>query len=279
MNVPKFKPLKGDIKTDVLIIGGGIAGILTAYFLEKSGVPYVLAEKGSILCGNTRNTTAKITVQHGFIYDKLLKTKGLETAKAYYEANAAALSSFADLCRGIDCDYEEKENFVYTLDDTKAAERELRAIEKAGGSPAFHSKLTIPVKIAAAVSVPKQAQFNPLKFLYSISEGLNIRENTFVRELEGCTAVTDGGKINAKRIIAATHFPLLNKHGSYFIKLYQHRSYALALENAADVGGMYVDESDNRDVISQLSKVSYCRRRGSPHRKAGRMLERTRGLL
>ena len=51
------------------------------------------------------------------------------------------------------------------------------------------------------------------------------------------------GKISAKKIIVATHFPLLNKHGAYFLKLYQHRSYVIALKNAQEVDGMYVDES------------------------------------
>lgn len=60
----------------------------------------------------------------------------------------------------------------------------------------------------------------------------------------GSTAITDTGKITAKQVVCATHFPFLNKHGSYFLKLYQHRSYVLALQNAADVDGMYVDESD-----------------------------------
>lgn len=66
--LPEFPELNKDIKTDVLIIGGGIAGILTAYFLHKNGVKYALVEKGRICSGTTGNTTAKITYQHGLIY-------------------------------------------------------------------------------------------------------------------------------------------------------------------------------------------------------------------
>ena len=83
-----------------------------------------------------------------------------------------------------------------------------------------------------------------MKFAASICRGLKIYENTTVRELKGTAAVTDRGVIKAKKIIVATHFPFLNKHGSYFLKLYQHRSYVIALENAPDVGGMYVDEAE-----------------------------------
>lgn len=64
-----------------------------------------------------------------------------------------------------------------------------------------------------------------------------------MREMEGTTAVTDRARISAGKVIVTTHFPMINKHGSYFLKLYQHRSYVTALENAQNVDGMYVDES------------------------------------
>ena len=64
-----------------------------------------------------------------------------------------------------------------------------------------------------------------------------------MREMIGTTAVTDSAKIQADKVIVTTHFPFINKHGSYFLKLYQHRSYVIALENAQNVNGMFVDES------------------------------------
>ena len=67
----EFPALEGSAKTDVLIIGGGIAGILCAYFLKEKGMDYMLVEKNTICSGITKNTTAKITSQHGLIYDKL----------------------------------------------------------------------------------------------------------------------------------------------------------------------------------------------------------------
>ena len=60
MNLPRFDELKGDKKTDVLIIGGGICGLLCAYFLENTGVDYILVEGDRIAGGITENTTAKI---------------------------------------------------------------------------------------------------------------------------------------------------------------------------------------------------------------------------
>lgn len=240
----KFPTLERDIKTDVLIIGGGIAGILTAYFLDQNGVDYLLVEKDRICSNTTANTTAKITYQHSFIYGELLRTMGQDTAKAYLTANMAAFERYSVLCRDIDCDYVIKDNFVFTLDNPLKAEKECEALDRIGYKTSFLIDLPLTLKVKGAVRFADQAQFNPLKFLYSISKGLNIYENTRVGEMVGCTAITDKGKIKAERVIVATHFPFINKHGVYSLKLYQHRSYVIALENAQQVNGMYVDESD-----------------------------------
>jgi glycine/D-amino acid oxidase-like deaminating enzyme len=99
--------------------------------------------------------------------------------------------------------------------------------------------------VAGALITPHQAQFNPLQFVSAIARDLRIFEQTTVRELIGTTAITDKGRINANRVIVATHFPFLNKHGAYFLKMFQHRSYIIALSGARLPKGMYVDESDS----------------------------------
>lgn len=237
-----FPTLQSDMKTDVLIIGGGIAGILTAYFLQKNGVPYILVEKDRICGGTTGNTTAKITFQHGLIYHKMICSNGLEKAEICLRANRAAFEKYAELCRNVDCEYETKNNYVYSVYDRQKLEDEIRALSKIGYDALFIEDLPLPFHTAGAVCFENQAQFHPLKFLFSIARDLKIFEHTFVREMIGTTAVTDSGKIDADKVIVTTHFPFINKHGSYFLKLYQHRSYVIALENAQDVDGMYVDE-------------------------------------
>lgn len=241
-SLPNFPQLDKDIKTDVLIIGGGIAGILTAFFLHRNGVKYILAEKGRICSGTTRNTTAKITFQHGLIYQKIIKSYGEEAARKYLNANKSAFEKYAELCSDIKCNYEIKDNYVYSLNDRQKIENEISALYKIGCKAEYCEDLSIPIKTVGAVKVPEQAQFDPLKFISNIADGLNIYENTFVREMIGTSAVTDKCRIRADKVIAATHFPFINKHGSYFLKLYQHRSYVIALENAQNVEGMYVDE-------------------------------------
>ncbi len=238
-----FPALKGENKTDVLIIGGGIAGILTAYFLGQKGVDCILVEKNKICSGTTQNTTAKITFQHGLMYHKILKKYGVGVTEGYLKANKYAFEKYAELCSDIDCDYETKNNFVYSVSDRQKLENELSALEKIGFKAKLSDSLPLPIKTVGAVEFLDQAQFHPLKFLSEISKNLNIYENTFVKEMIGNTAVTNYGKIKAENVIVTTHFPFINKHGSYFIKMYQHRSYIIALEKAQDVDGMYVDES------------------------------------
>ncbi|HIY17660.1 MAG TPA: FAD-dependent oxidoreductase [Candidatus Intestinimonas stercorigallinarum] len=240
---PNFPAQDGDLSTDVLIIGGGMAGILCAYRLHCAGVPYVLAEAETICGGITKNTTAKLTSQHGLIYDKLISRFGIQRAKQYLAANQAALQAYRTLCRDMDCGFEEKAAYVYALDDRRKLQREVNALEKLGVPAEFTDELPLPFPVAGAVKFPNQAQFHPLKFVSGLAKGLRIYEHTRVRELIGTTAVTNHGRIRAKKVIVATHFPFLNKHGSYFLKLYQHRSYVIALQGAPDVDGMYVDAS------------------------------------
>lgn len=240
----RFPKLRGEIKTDVLIIGGGMAGLLTAYFLQKAGVDCVIAEADRVCSGVTRNTTAKITAQHGLIYKKLLSSMGRERAGLYYQANTAAIEDYAALCANIDCDFQRKDAYTYSLNDLRALEREMSALEAIGAAADFADKLPLPIETAGAVCFRNQAQFEPMKFAAGISRELRIYEMTRVIEMRDGAALTNGGRIKAAYFVVCTHFPFMNKYGGYFLKLYQQRAYVLALKNAQDVGGMYIDAKE-----------------------------------
>ncbi len=239
-----FSALKEKQTTDVLIIGGGIAGILCAYKLKTVGVDCMLVEAADICGGITKNTTAKITLAHGLIYDKMIKRFGENKARLYAEAQINAIKEYSRLCQSIDCDYETRDSYVYSLKDNGKTEKEITALNRLGINAEFSDASELPFTVKGAVRVKNQAQFNPLKFLYAIAKNLPVYEHTKVLELMPHRAVTNHGEIAYKKLIVATHFPILNKHGFYFLKLYQHRSYVIAVKGAANVNGMYVDDSD-----------------------------------
>ena len=209
----QFPSLTGHMRTHTLVIGGGMAGVLCAYFLHQAGVPYVLVEADRLCSGITKNTTAKITSQHGLIYHQLVERFGLDRAQGYLHANQQALEQYRELCSTLDCDFQAQPAYVYDLEDRGKIEEELHALDSLGHPATFAQKLPLPFPVAGAVCFPNQAQFHPLQFVQTISKGLNIFEHTPVRELVGSTAVTDQGRITADHIIVATHFPPLSPSG------------------------------------------------------------------
>lgn len=262
--LPEFKTLKKDKKTDVLIIGGGLCGILCAHALHQAGVDYILVEGNTIASGITKNTTAKITSQHGLVYSKLINQFGKEKAQMYLTANQNALAEYEKLCKNIDCDFETRDAYTYSLSDRAKIEEEVDAVNSLGFAARFTESLELPFKTEGAIKFKNQAQFNPLKFIKLIAKNSNIYENTFIREITRHSAITKNGTITADKIIVTTHFPFINKHGSYFLKLYQHRSYVSAYENAQKLNGMYVDE--HSDGMSFRSFKDFLLIGGSGHR-------------
>ena len=245
VELPKFETVKSDKKVDVLIIGGGMAGLLCGYFLQGRSAKYAIIEKNRIAGGVTKNTTAKITSQHGLIYSGLCQDFGQEKAAAYLKANELALAQYRKMAAEIDCDFEEKTNFIYTTEDKGKILDEVEAVEKIGGKAIYTEQAEVPYKIEAAVGFAKQAQFNPLKFISAIAPDLAIYEESFAT------------KFNADRVIVATHFPFMDKYGMYFMKMYQQRSYVLALKDAAKVDQMYIGNRQKGDKLHNLSFRTY----------------------
>ncbi|HAT4104275.1 TPA: FAD-dependent oxidoreductase [Clostridium perfringens] len=239
----KREALNKDIKTDVLVIGAGIAGILTAYMLKQNGRDVVLIDAAEIASGNTKNTTAKITSQHDLIYSKLITEFGEEKARQYAKANELAIKKYKEIIedKRIECDFEENPAYVYSLNEVDVLKEEAKVAKNLGIDAEFVQEANLPFKIKGAVKFNNQAQFNPLKFLRGISNELVIYENTRALEIKENLVVTSGGNITANNIVVATHYPIMNAPGYYFMKMHQERSYVLALENTSEIDGMYID--------------------------------------
>lgn len=232
----KREGLKEDIKTDVLIIGAGMAGILTGYMLKQSGKEVVLIDAAEVVSGNTKNTTAKITSQHGLIYHKLISEFGEEKARQYAKANELAIKKYKEIIKEeeIDCDFEEKAAYIYSLNEIDSLKKEVEAANKVGINAEFVEKVKLPFEIKGAVKFNNQGQFNPLKFLKDISKDLRIYENTRAIEIKENLVITNKGNITANHIVVATHYPIMNVPGYYFLRMHQERAHVIALENVND---------------------------------------------
>lgn len=262
--------LNNDIECDVLIIGAGISGLLIGYELKQRGIDPVIIEANKVANGITANTTAKISIHHNLIYDKLIKNVGAKKAKLYLEANKEALDTYKKMCKEIDCNFEKKDSYIYTLRDKEKIIDEINALNRLGEKAVFVKDTKLPFAIKGAVKVENQAQFNPLKFLKHISNNLRIYENTIAQGIENMIVQTNNGKIKAKKIVIATHYPFINTPGYYFLRMHQERSYVIAVEDALDVEGIYLDEDSKGLSFRNYNNLLFIG--GSTHRTGTKTL-------
>lgn len=245
--LPNQKELNGTVKADAVIIGGGMAGLLTAWQLRQNGVDAIVIEAARTASGMTKNTTAKITSQHNLIYDRLVSLFGEEKAALYASANEKAISMYEMIIHqnGIDCGFTRLPSYVYSTGDPKKIEKEVKAAEKSGIKAFYTKKTTLPFPVTGAVKFENQAQFQPLAFIEGILPKLIVYENTKALRFEKGTVKTENGSVQAEQIIVATHYPFINTPGYYFMRLSQSRSYVLALKGAQQLDGMYIGEENS----------------------------------
>ncbi len=236
VSAPEFPALAGDASTDVLVIGGGMAGILCARKLHDAGIEYMLLEASKIGSGMTRGTTAVLTAQHDTLYTDIEKRYGRGRAKMYLDANVEAVNGFRALASRYPCDLRDVPSVMYTVKDAERLRQEERFVRSLGFGAEFTTDVPLPFPVKGAVRYPGMAEFHPLKLLYGAAEGMNIYEHTRVTKISGNTVETDRGRVRAKKIIVAAHFPFKNSRGLYFLKLYQKRSYVIALEGGPELG-------------------------------------------
>lgn len=258
VNRPEYPPLKEDITVDVAIIGGGLVGITTALLLKDYGLKVAVIEATKIANGTSGHTTAKVTSQHGLIYEKIIKKFGEEKARQYAEANEAAIQFISNLVkkRNIECDFSSQDSYVYTQseDYIDKIEKEVKAASSLGIKASYETSTQLPFEIKAAVKFENQAQFHPVKYILSLvkdipGDGSYIFESTKVVDVEEgdtCTVITSSGnKITAAHLVIASHFPCYDGRGFYFARQYAEKSYALGVKLKDKFpGGMYVNAED-----------------------------------
>ena len=253
--IENFSELKENLETEICIIGGGIFGISTAYYLSKHRYKVVLLEKDKIASKVTGHTTAKITSQHSLIYHYLLNQYGKNFAKKYYEANQKAIENIEKIINSnnINCDFKKQTSNIYTTNESEVnkIEEEIKALEELNIEATKIKESSLPFDIISGIEFPNQAQFNPIKYINGLvkiikeNNGL-IFENTtcydIKKEENSYICYTKNNKIKAKYIIIATQYPFINFPGIYFAKMYQSSSYVIGIDTKTELfNGMYIN--------------------------------------
>ncbi|KAA9008420.1 FAD-dependent oxidoreductase [Paenibacillus spiritus] len=256
--IPAFPRLTEDHRTEVAIVGGGITGITAAYLLAEAGLKVTLLEGSELFSGTTGFTTAKITAQHGLIYEELISHFGEEKARQYYDSNTEAMKWIIDTAErlGAECGLVRESAWLYADqgDDKtlKKLEKEFEAYRKLGLPGEWRDSIDLPLLAGGAIVLPDQARFHPLQYLKALlqaflDKGGKVYEHTMIGEKvekgDDLILFTEKGdhRIICRHAISASHFPFYDGGSLYFARLHAERSYALAIEPETDyVGGMYL---------------------------------------
>ena len=232
---------------DVIVIGAGMAGLLIAYYLKEEGKHVLVLEAKEIASGQTGRTTAKITSQHDIKYSKLIQKVGREKARMYAQANEEAIREYDRLIREkrIECQFERVPSYLYTMQNETLLSEEAEAAVSLGIHAFYTSHTELPFTVSGAVCFENQAQFAPLEFVRHIAAELEILEHTQVMKVRGKYVFTKDTVYIADKIVVATHYPLCNVPGFYFLRQHQERSYVLALAGCKKIKGMYYGIDEN----------------------------------
>lgn len=268
--------MRHDTSVNTVVIGAGMTGILTAYLLGKKGIDTIVLEAARIGSGQSGNTTAKITSQHGLFYSKMKYKISRKRLRGYARANEDAIDRFGQIVKEekIDCDFENLPAVLYTTNFTnvRKLKKEANTAKKLGIYAYYKENMTDmsleAVNAKCSVIFHNQAQFHPMKFIKALSDKLTIYENTSVISVKGHTVYTNRGKVEADHIVFATHYPFVNIPGFFFMREHQERSYVMAVKNAEKLSSMYY--SIDKDGISLRSQGDMLLLGGGNHRTGKR---------
>lgn len=267
--------LKEDIKTDILIIGGGITGLSTAYFLKDGNKDIVLVEQNKIGHGTTAKTTGKLTYLQGTVYQKIENIYGIDIAKKYLESQKVAIDLVKEIIikNNIKCDYQSNSSYVFTNKSDLKINNEIQVFKKMNVPYKIRKTLPIAFPCKYAIRIEDSAVFHPIKYLMQLKEiclqsNIKLYENTMIKQLKktsnGYIAYTDKYKIEANKVVLACHYPFFLKPGFFPLKTYLKKAYVTAslIDETKRFNAINEDKSvhsiryysDNKDYIIYTSE-------------------------
>lgn len=229
----------GGEPVDVAIIGGGIAGLTTAYLLSKSGKKVAVIEDGYIGSGETGRTTAHITHALDDRYYNLEQKHGIDGARSAANSHTAAINLIESIVKeeNIDCDFERLDGFLFLdpTDTKESLDKELEATHKAGiNTTEIVEKAPLQsFNTGPCIRFPNQAQFQPLKYLRGLCHAIirnegQIFTETHAQEINSDSIKTiDDYTLKARNIVIATNAPIIDKTSKIYDKQDAFRTYVI----------------------------------------------------
>jgi glycine/D-amino acid oxidase-like deaminating enzyme len=239
--LPLFSALQEDIEADVGVIGGGIAGLTTAYLLQKSGKQVVLIDAMEIGAGETGRTTAHFFPPDNryFEIERAFGTSAAQlVADSYRQATDLAESIVQT--EKIACQFERLDGYLFSLTGEGQAglEKELAAALRAG--VAVNKVAQVPglsFDTGPSLRFSNQAQFHPLRYLSGLTEAIvrnggRIYTHTRALNVSGDdksqSITTSGGQIRVNAVVMATNTPINNRVVMH-TKQAGYRTYVIGL--------------------------------------------------
>ncbi len=255
LNLPSFDSLNENLNTDVLIIGGGITGISTAYNLIEKKEEVTLIDRDYCLGGVTARTTGKLTYLQELCYQNIEKIFGFETAKLYLESQKEAIRIVKKNVKDndINCDLTKNDSLVFTMDKKELLkfDKERAFLNKVGIKYKKIDEIFNNVKPIDTILVKDTYVFHPLKYLKALlkkvsnSRNIKIYEKTIATKIKKengrfIILTGKGNTITAKKVVIACNYPFFTIPGLFPLKTYVEKSYITAtkIENKKDINGI-----------------------------------------
>jgi glycine/D-amino acid oxidase-like deaminating enzyme/nitrite reductase/ring-hydroxylating ferredoxin subunit len=262
----------GEEPVDVAIIGGGIAGLTTAYLLSKSGKKVAVIEDGYIGSGETGRTTAHITHALDDRYYNLEQKHGLDGARSAANSHTAAINLIESIIKeeNIDCDFERLDGFLFLdpTDTKESLDKELEATHKAGiNTTEIVEKAPLQsFNTGPCIRFPSQAQFQPLKYLRGLYHAIirnegQIFTETHAQEINSDSIKTiDDYTLKARNIVIATNAPIIDKTSKIYDKQDAFRTYVIGarIKKGAIPTALYWD-TGNQNSENLVAPYHYVR--------------------
>jgi glycine/D-amino acid oxidase-like deaminating enzyme/nitrite reductase/ring-hydroxylating ferredoxin subunit len=220
--LPRFPKLERNEAVDVVVVGGGISGLTTAYLLTLEGHRVALLERETLAQIDTGHTTAHLTMVTDQRLPALVKSFGRNHAQATWDAGLAAIAQIQSIVADlkVDCDFAWVPGYVHSpighpAGDSASSFREEALLARDLG---FDAEFVddVPFVGGPGVRFRDQARFHPQKYLAALAQAIDDRggmifERSAAEEFKDkpLSVTANGHSITCRDVVIATHNPLV----------------------------------------------------------------------